>query len=253
MARTRTLAQLRADVCDAADIVDGGTTGRHTTANLNRRINQAIQQFQRLVTECGQPTYLKRTDVSTATSATQDASGWAPRDYLTLPSDFYHLVGIDITQGSTTISMQDFMTAERNQFRDVPTWLSTNGIGMPVYYQTAGKNAAGSRIVRVIPAADAVYTCTIFYLPYATDLATDSDTFDGIAGYEDWVIYQAAMDSLRRDGTSPTYAALQAERDRLQVQMAAQFARSAGPGRRIDTKLARQRLGRWARGDWRVG
>lgn len=253
MSRTRTLAQLRADVCDRADIKDGGTTGRHTSANLNRRINQAIQQYQRLVTECGSPVYLKQTATTTGTSSTVDANNWAPRDYLALPTDFYHLHGIDITLGGTTVSMTDFMSSERNMYRDAPTWLTSNGVGIPAYYQLSGYNAAGSQIVRVLPGANAAYACVIWYLPIATELSGDSDTFDGLAGYEEWVVYRAAMDSLVKDGTSPAYQACAAEAQRLEAQMTAQFARNAGPGRRVDSRMTRQRLDRWTRGDWRLG
>lgn len=252
MARTRTLAQLRADVCDRADIADGGAGGRHPSATLNRRINQAIQQFTRLVTDGGVDTYIKSTPVSTSVSSTPDAANWAPRDYLALPSDFYHLAGIDITYGTSTIAMQDFMSAERNMFREQPFWLSGSGIGMPVLYRLGGSNAAGARIVKVIPSADAVYTCAIWYLPVFQDLVSDSDTFDGIAGYEEWVVNRAAMDSLVHDNTNQVYVALINEQRELEAQMTYQFAAQAGPGRRMDTRARRNMLTRYSRGDWRA-
>lgn len=250
MARTRTLAQLRADVCDRADIVDGSTTGRHTTANLNRRINEAVQQFMRLVTRCGSPLYLKQSAVSTATSATVDAANWAPRDYLAMPSDFYHLVGIDVTDGQNTIPMQDFMTLERNLYRDMPSWLAGTLVGRPVAYQLGGTNAAGSRVAKIIPGADAVYACTLWYLPVVADMSGDSDTFDGIAGFEEWVVNRAVMDSLIRDRETSGFQLAAAENVKLEKDMAWQFATMAGPGRKVDAYAQRRRTAFLARNGW---
>lgn len=252
MSRTRNLGQLRADVCDRADIVDGATTGRHTTANLNRRINQAIQQFNRLVTDNGCTYYIKQTSGTTNTSSTPDTAGWAPRDYIAMPSDFYHLEGIDITVGSLTAPMMDYGMLERNMFRMIPSWLSTGGIGTPVFYKLGGTNQAGNIVAKIIPGADAAYPYVIWYLPIPADLVADGDTFDGVAGYEEWVVYRAVMDSLIKDANSQPYQIAAAEALKLEQRMAFEFANAAGPGRRVDARAMRERLARLSRGDWRM-
>src|ERR1700753_1863525 len=149
MARNISLGSLRAAVVARADIVDGGTTGRHTTAQLNGYINDAIQEFRRLVTECGVSWFIKSLAVNTSTSSTPDAANWAPRDYLAMPSDFYHLSGIDITTGGTTAPMLDFIQLERDLFRLAPAWLSVGGSGMPILYKLGGYNAAGSLVAQI--------------------------------------------------------------------------------------------------------
>lgn len=253
MSRTRTLLQLRQDVCDRADITDGGTTGRHTTANLNRRINQAIQQYRRLVTDCGCTLFVKQTAGTTSTSSVVDTENWAPRDYIAMPADFYHLEGIDITLGETTVPMIDFMQLERNAFKMSPSWLASGGVGMPVFYKLGGVNQAGSRVAKIIPSAGSAYAYVLWYLPIPTDLAADGDTFDGIAGYEEWVVYRAVADSLFRDGTAQAaYQSCMMEMARLENKMAYEFANSAGPGRRVDTKSLRDRLLQVSFGDWRI-
>lgn len=254
MSRTRTLGQLRADVCDRADITDGSTTGRHTTANLNRRINQAIQQFVRLVTDAGCTWYVKQTSGTTSTDATADANGWAPRDYISMPSDFYHLEGIDITTGGTTVPMLDYMQLERDLFKIAPAWLATGGAGMPIFYKLGGTNAAGSLVAKIIPSSNAAFAYTIWYLPAPADLVDDNnDKFDGIAGYEEWVVNRAVMDSMLRDNAqTPVYAACAAENAKLEARMKFEFASAAGPGRRIDSKALRSRMIQLSRGDWRI-
>jgi len=115
VARTRSLLQLRSDVCIRADIVDGGATGRHPSAELNRFINQAIQKYITLVSGSGgQNYYSKRTGVlNMGTSTTVDAAGWAPYQYIPLPSDFFELIGIDLIYGSNVQTLVQFSNAER--------------------------------------------------------------------------------------------------------------------------------------------
>lgn len=256
MARTRTLGELRSDVCDRADVPDGLTTGRHTSDRLNRYINQAIQKYITTVTGAGgQDWYMKRTGLLTmATSQTRDANGWAPNMYVPLPSDFFELIGINLTIGSQTLPLLQFETIERNRFRDLPSWLNGNGLGQPMFYRIGGTDQAGNRVCELIPWADGSgYTYEILYIPEIADLVDDSDTFDGRAGFEEFVTNQAALNVLLNDGNTetPLYLSIKADRDEMQAAMKYKFATMGGPGRRMDTGALRQRLSRWARGDWR--
>ena len=253
MARNRTLGELRADVCAEADIVDSGSAGRFTTARLNRFINQAIQRYITIVTGSGgQEWYSQRTGLqSMSTSEVVDASGWAPNQYVTLPTAFYQLIGIDIVIGGSTVSLMNFERMERNMFKDSPIWMQGNGKGQPMFYRIQGTNAAGAHIVQVVPAADAAYQFEVWYVPEIADLSNDSDTFDGRAGFEDFVVLEAALRCLSRDGnTSTSYASIQQRRDEMEAQMKFKFATMDGPGRRINTEALRNRMMRFTRGHW---
>jgi hypothetical protein len=252
MARTRTLAELRTDVCDRADVVDGGTTGRHTTSRLNRYINQAIQRYLSMVTSAGsQDWYCKRTGVLTmSTSDTVDASGWAPCSYIALPGDFAQLVRIDIIVSGTVMSLSQFERAERNMFRTSPFWLNGRQKGQPVYYRIGGKNAAGTQVAQVIPSADSAYQYEVWYIPVFVDLSLDADTFDGIAGYEEYIVNSAAISALLNDGNTntPLYASMLRTRDEDEATMKFKHATMGGAGRRLDTEAMRTDLARYARG-----
>ena len=253
MARIRSLQQLRQDVCDKADIVDGGAGGRFPSARLNRYINQAIQKYVTIVTGAGgQEWYMQRTGLQTmGTSEVVDASGWAPNAYVTLPTAFYQLIGIDIVIGGSTVSLLNFERAERNMFKDSPVWMQGNGKGQPMFYRIMGTNAAGAHIVEVVPAADAAYQYEVWYVPEIADLANDGDTFDGRAGFEEYVILEAALMCLTRDANvNAPYAAILAERDEMEAQMKFKFSTMAGPGRRINTEALRNRMMRFTRGHW---
>jgi hypothetical protein len=239
-------------VCNRADIVDGGTdvTQRHPSSEINRYINQAIQAYVRLVSDCGCMLYIRQKTAATSTSATVDSENWAPRDYLAMPDDMFHLKGIDISSGGATVAMQPFELADRNDFR-AQFIFANGGIGMPVYYQLGGGNNAGSRVAKIIPSADAVYQCVIWYIPILADLADDTDTFDGIAGYEEWVVNRAALDCLARDVALPIYSVIKNDNAEIEARMRFDFACTGGPQFRSDTRGRRRMLSRYPRGFWR--
>lgn len=251
MSRTRTLAQLRSDVCIRADIVDGGSTGRHPSAELNRFINQAIQRYITLVSSVGgQNWYSKRTGLlSMGTSQTKDAAGWAPNMYVPLPSDFFELIGIDFTYGSSTWTLTQFSVAERNRFRSGPWWITSPSLGRPREYRIMGANAAGTQVAEVIPWSDGgAYQYEIRYIPEVADLSSDSDTFDGRAGFEEWIVNRAAMDALKKDASGATlYGIIAGENEQLEREMKQKFATMAEAGHRMDTESLRS----WWFGDWR--
>lgn len=177
MARTRTLTNLLADIRYQADIE--GLTQRHPDANLTRLINQSIQAFRLKISSAGHPYYL--TEASGTTVADTD-------DYA-LPADFVALYGVDLVVGSQRISLEPYSLVERNDYSDpiVP------GDGVPVMYRLQGAN------IRLLPEPDAAYAYTLLYLPCGTDLSAAGDTFDGIAGWEDWIVLDVARKVLTRD------------------------------------------------------
>lgn len=254
MARTRTLAQLRGDVCDRADVVDGGTTGRYTSVRLNRYVNEAIQKYQAAVIETGgQDWFMKRTGVLTmSTSTTRDAVGWSPNMYVALPSDFLEIIGIDLIINGRSFPLQQFERAERTMFQPDP-WLVGNNVGQPVYFRIGGTNNSGSKLAQIIPFAGSAYSYEILYVPVLADLSSDSDTFDGVAGFEEFVIDSAAAMVLLKDANvgTPLYQSIVQNRDDARREMKFRFSTMAGPGRRMNTERIRAQSAWLGRGDLR--
>jgi len=336
MARTRDLEHLRDDVRDRADLPpSSANNARWSDERLTRYINQAAQRYVVMACEAGHERWLKRTTRTTSVSSTAVASGWAPRDLLFLPDDFYQLRGIDITAAGSTASMMPFEREERNLFQDYPawwTWWTNGGTGVPIFYRLGGMSGetstvtaeftnpdwvdpanvtievsttswmtvsdevtieGGGRyevsaivdethvtlveaspgsapaavvvpalaivaegaerpIVQVIPAARGVYTCTIWYVPVLPDLVNDADTFDGDAGFEEYIVNRAAMDCRTKDAlTDGTYGAIARDVERLEKDLKHGIAGRAPAGRRIDTRGMRERLLAFSRGYWR--
>lgn len=256
MARTRTLAQLRSDVVDRADETDGGSGGRYTSVRLNRYINQAIQKYRAIVNGSGaNDFFMKRTGLLTMDpSTTRDAAGWSPNMYIPRPTDFSVLIGIDVYisgSGGQITSLQPYDSVERNMFREDPTFLATNSIGQPVYYRLGGTNNTGIGLIQLLPYTGGAYQYEIFYVPLFTDLSSDSDTFDGVAGFEEYVVDCAALMCLQKEGNvSALYSSIAADVKEMEKSMAFKIATMGGVTRRMDTRGRRIDNRRYVRGNW---
>lgn len=150
MARTRTLTELIAEAKQRADMENSTFV---STAEVTRYINQSIAKlYNKLVHARGDEYYLQRIDFTTTSGEALYA----------LPSNFYKLVGLDINYGGSVITATPLMfQAERNMYQDVRGWDQYN---WPVKYMIQ------SQYLRVFPAPQGEYTCTLWYVPHAPEL-----------------------------------------------------------------------------------
>jgi hypothetical protein len=230
VARTRRLDALRSDVREQADL--GGLTGRHPDANLTRHINQAIAAFRLLLSREGHPFYLKEAPDSTEAGIAE----------YSLPDDFIYLYGVDLEESGKKRSLEPFELIERNDYES-----SSGSDGVPVGYRLHSEGK-----IRFLPTPVDAYSYTLLYLPTQTDLSSDSDTFDGIAGWEDWIVLDAGMRCLAKDEEGEQFAILQRMRDEKTAEiLSTAKRRGGGPACRVDTR-GRKRAMR-AGPSWRYG
>lgn len=233
MPRAVTLAQLRADVRYRADIEN--MTARHPDATVNRHINESWQHLREKVSDVGYHTYLK------AAAGTLTAGPVAPFSFstITLPIDCSHVYGIDITVAATDIrSLQPLSWNERNSFRD--PYGSNTGIPFGFHVYNIGTESAASvtaGTAALLPAASQGFPYVVWYLPAWNDVTSDSNVFDGVAGWEEWVVWDAVTKVSAKDNDmQQCYAIAVAERDRVwaDVQRSAANIQRAGPMKRVD-------------------
>lgn len=234
MARTRSLTNLLADLDYVADTQ--GLTTRHDPTNKTRALNQSIQRFREKLSTEGFSHFLQPYSTTTAVGATSPfpfqvvdlGSGPAPalvrvfRVHVTYNNRVYDLEGVEFT--------------EVTRYQD-----AYNGVraGIPIAFasQTTTK-------VALMPPPDAAYAITYWYLPVLADLVAGSDTFDGVAGWEEWVVYDAAVHIANRDRDATQRALLAAERDNRWadiIKAAGQVNRAATQRRRDTWGERRQR------------
>ncbi len=253
MARTRTFLELRGDVASRGDfVITAG--GRHTADLIGRYVNESIQAFIRMATLHGHlgPFVKFSRGVTDATSG--DGTDVGPNEFIAYPSDAFEILQIQMSDGSSrTLTLVPFSRDEVNQFERVYPTQGSLATGMPAYWRAEGQKNDGTPIIRIIPKSDAVYNFVIEYIPVHADLVDDGDTFDGIAGFEDWVVDEAAQKVLIRDGLAgtPEYQAMEMRKRQTEKDVRQRSSRGRGPSRMFNTRRRRRDLQRYTRFPYR--
>ena len=215
MARAVTLTTLQQRVQRRVNL-EGATTFL-TTAELTDNINESIAHCYDLVRKAFGDDYYR---AAYSFSVTSGVSSYA------LPADFLDVISVDIQLSPTSIiSAKRYTERERNIYRWFPTgWV----FGQPVFYRLVGGN------INFIPNPSGPFTITVNYVPAATKLVNGSDTFDGINGWEEFVVLDAAIKCAIKDQRYDLVQILQGERAR-QEQRILDLApeRNAGEAERV--------------------
>lgn len=108
-----------------------------------------------------------------------------------LPTDFYKLLGVDLSSDISTsqfVTLKPFAFSERNKFNSRGL-----GLGSNIRYRLHGNKILFNQIPQ------AGLTVQIWYIPEPTNLTLDTDTLDGIAGWEEYVLVDSAIKALQKE------------------------------------------------------
>lgn len=181
MASTVTLTQLINSVRLKADMVGNDFC---SDTEITEYINKSIAElYDLLLTTTYGDDYFLTSDTITLTGATE-------YNLATETADFYKLKGVDIQDGGVWRSLKPFMFQERNRQRTVsaPTLADRYRyrlVGTKLRFETNDPPPSG--------------TIKIWYVPVYTPLVSGSDTFDGVNGWEEYVILDAAAKCLLKE------------------------------------------------------
>lgn len=161
MARTRTLLELRTDVRRRADQVGSGFI---TDAELTELINQSnAELYDLLVAARGQDYY-----EATKTFQTVQGQQLYPFAAMAPPlTDFYQMIQVECLYGGVRAPLRAFSRQEHGLL----TWNTT----------------VGGRQIDLI------------YVPACPRLVADGDTFDGINGWEEYSVVDAAAKIMEKE------------------------------------------------------
>lgn len=201
MATTMTLGELMTAVRSRADMLpasytpstSGNTNLFVSDAELIGYINQSyFELYDILVSRYGSdyfvklPPYTFTTDGTTATYS--------------LPTDFYKLKGVDLgingSDPGSMVTIHPFNFSDRNRY-SVPNFQSFYGVTNLRYRLTNS-----SLWLTPIPASG--QTIQLWYVPRLTPLAATSDTADGISGWTEYIIDDAAIKCLAKEESDTT-------------------------------------------------
>jgi hypothetical protein len=199
MSRTVTVNELITRIQYQADIQ--GLTVRHTTTELTTLINQAIQAHRERVSFNNGIFHYLNSYSSTFTAGKTSPFQFKVLDLSSGPSPaITRIYSIEFTHNGEIYTLDGVSFDERNEYSSQP---STPVAWAPM---TTYK-------VAIMPAPDTTYAFTVWYLPKLADIAT-TETFDGVAGWEDEVMWEVCCRIVNRDQYAQAYQMFAAERDR---------------------------------------
>lgn len=203
MARTVTLSNLRTDIATQADITGAiGSSARYTTTQLNRWINQEIQNFREALSNEGAQHFLTHA-TGTVTSGATSPHAYKELDLSAISPSVVRIYMVTITVNGRTKRLTHVPFQEHTEFGG-PTNTSE-----PIAW--ANINTAK---IAILPPPSGSYTYVVYYLPVLTDLSADGDTFDGIAGWEEFIVWAVVVRTIVRDQYPQAYQMALNERDR---------------------------------------
>lgn len=217
--RTVTLAQLRQDIQNQADIA--GLTQRHGVTLLNRQINQSIQRFRERISSEGAQHFLT---VATGVmqSGPTDGFPFYSLNAGAQASGIVRIFGVDVQRPDGT-----WHRLEHTTFQDRTRYGggSPGAVGQPrvwAEYRTA--------TLAIMPPPAQTMSYVVWFLPVMNDLQSDSATFDGVAGWEDYVVWDVTCRIIGRDQYTAVYPMLSAERDRIWADIVRNATRVTSAG-----------------------
>jgi hypothetical protein len=214
--RAKTLAQLGAQVRKRADLGPPTTTGRHTDAELYEEIQASWQAMRAMVSHWGRTLYLKCETHAAGTMTTVPAY-----------SELFGTVGVPldaaaifaVSVGISSTSVRD-LTAYDFATRD--SWSDAFGAtsGCPVAYAVmnmgsvevvGGAPTLSAGLIALFPCPNQSYPYNIWYLPVWRDVMAEYANyaiFDGVTGWEDWVIWHTVLKFCAADNDMQNCAAI---------------------------------------------
>jgi hypothetical protein len=184
-----TLLQLRTATRQRADQVNSTFI---SDAELTSYIQQsAYELYDILIQKYGDAYFVKSPPATITTDGTNET--------FALPTDLYKLLGVDLqTNGSPNgwLTLRQFMMAERNR-----NWRPNASavVGFTsLRYRLHGAN------LWLTPLPASGQSLRIWYVPRLTEFTGDTDTLDGISGWTEYVIVDAAIKCMVKEESDPS-------------------------------------------------
>jgi hypothetical protein len=223
---TLSLIEIRNAAQRITDVVIGPAE-RFTVEDVDRMINESIEQYWLLLTDSGDPQRVTRATLTTSASTTL-TNGWPANEAVTLPTDFMALLSAKIqTAVGSERKLEVFGEADTTTDWDY----FSPGVGEPSQVRI-GRDSAGGKVLRLKPAANGEHTIIITYIPLPALLQGDDETFTFFPGTADWVICDVALKILEQDDNIGALAqAQQGRKNNAELAMRQNASRQnrAGP------------------------
>lgn len=219
----RLMAQERADRVNSNFV---------TKPEWNRYINQSYFELYDLLVDTYEDYYIAAPVTMVTTAAAQ-------YDLSTIMPDFYKLNGVDIgvasgSSGYVTLKKFDFISRNRYVFPQITsTYLGVFNLR----YRIVGDT------LMFIPTPQAGQQVRLWYTPRPQQLLKDSDILDGISGWTEYVIVDAAIRALQKEESDVSVLMAQKMALKQRIEEAAQNRDIGQPDTISDARTRSERWG----------
>jgi hypothetical protein len=209
MARTFTLLQLRTKARERSDMVNSSFV---TDSELNGYISASYAELYDILVQSGLVYY---------TPTTQTITGTGSETY-PLAADYYGTVRVDRVSGSNYCPLTEYMITERASYEN-------SGTGEARAYSPQGSNMS------LLPAPTSGSYRHI-YIPAPADLTADVTTVDGVSGWEEFIVVDAARKMLQKEESSTVGIERDLARLKARIEEMSQNRAWATPRRVTDVR-----------------
>lgn len=236
MPDTRQLSEIRTDVRRYADMENSSFV---SDAEIDRLINLGVRTLWGLLAKWDIDRPAQRTEITTTTGT---------REY-TLPSDFVAVRLVEVLKASGSEDAYPIRSYSLSEGHTTNTglWGSAFTDGEHLRYTIFGQGMDGSEArIRFDPDPQGRYF-RLWYLANPGTLVNDTDTFEGVVGWDDWVALWAAEQLMAKEESDPS-ALIRRRTELSDTIRSIAVSRDVGSAHRVArTRARRRRLGLRAR------
>jgi hypothetical protein len=199
MAKTVTLSSLRTQIRQRCDMENSSFV---SDSELNSYINASYAELYDLLVSRFED-YFTTTTTATVTAGNSSFA---------VPSDFYKLRGVDRQIGSSDnyYALLKFNFSERN-------WRNRR-LNRALFGQSNINYRLIGDTVELLPEDHAAGTYRLWYVPAFTTLSSDSDTLDGVNGWEEYIVVDACIKCLEKEESSTTSFERQKQKLEMRIE-----------------------------------
>lgn len=231
---TVSLAWLREAAQQRADRVNSNFV---TTAEWNSYINQSALELYDILVTAYEDYFIAEPKIVTTDGITQRYD---------LPSDFYKLAGVDcgLSNGNNAwVTIKRFEFAARNRY----VFPNINATYFGVF--NLQYKIVGSKLM-FIPTPSAGQYIRIWYVPRLPTLLLDTDTFDSISGWSEYIVVDAAIKALQKEESDVSVLFAQKQALIKRIEESAQNRDEGMPSTVSDSRTNNYRWGGSDGGSW---
>ncbi len=230
-ARARTVLEIITEARTLADEVNSGHT---SAAQALEWASQGIAELWAMLVAQDNDRYIALTPDSITTVAGTLVYA--------LDDEIFRVRRVDLVEGSARFPVERFNFVEPPYRNSYPTTVSAGGYPR---YAIIGQGADGSDSSIMFDPDPGVRTFEVWYVQAPPVITDSGDSFDGVAGWESWVVCYIALRMCIRGETDPTPIQMEMARIEQRIKTSAAKRDVSRASRVADVRSRTAVRGRW--------